>query len=63
MKKLYSLFAVGIENLKNLKYHTFQKRHWFFLLFAGNENNKMKMKMKMTKYSKKNNDIKDSQFH
>ena len=25
---------VSIENLENLKYHTFSKKHYFFLTFA-----------------------------
>ena len=30
--KLYALFVVSIENLKNLKYYTSQKNHQLFLL-------------------------------
>ena len=36
------LFVVSIENLKILKYHTFPKKHQFFLLFTVSA--KMKMK-------------------
>ena len=38
---------VSIENLEILKYHTFSKKHLFFLLFA------VSAKMKMKKYLKK----------
>ena len=30
------MFAVNIENLKELKYDTFLKKHWLFLLFTVN---------------------------
>ena len=40
------LFVVTTENLKNLKYHTSQKKHKFFQLFA------VSVKMKMKKISK-----------
>ena len=42
MKKFIALFAVSIENLENLKYHTSSKKHYFFVLFAVS----VKMKMK-----------------
>ena len=44
-----ALFAVSIENLKSLKYHTFLKEHKFFLFVVLN------IKMKMKKYLKKKN--------
>ena len=30
------MFVVNIENLKELKYDTFLKKHWLFLLFTVN---------------------------
>ena len=41
-KKSVVLFLASIENLKILKYHTFSKKHQFFLLFAVNVEMKMK---------------------
>ena len=40
------------KKLKNLKYHTFLKKHGFFLLFA------VSATMKINKYLKKNNQLK-----
>ena len=34
--------VVSIENLKNLKYDTSYKKHWFFLLFAVSATMKIK---------------------
>ena len=33
-RNYFALFGVSIENLKNLKYHTFSKKHSFFFLFV-----------------------------
>ena len=43
------LFVVSIENLKTLKYHTFLKKHFFFLLLE------VSVRMKMKKYLKRKN--------
>ena len=40
-----------IENSKTLKYHTFFKKHWAFLLFA------VSVRMEMQKYLKKKNQL------
>ena len=48
MGKSIALFVVSIENLKTLKYHTFAKKHSFFLLFAVS----LRMKMKNIKFEK-----------
>ena len=45
------LFAVSVENLKNLKYCTSQKKTQVFLLLA------VGIKMKMKKYLKKKNQL------
>ena len=47
MKNYIALFVVSIKNSKNLKYHTPQKKHQFFLLFA------VSSRMKKKKYFKK----------
>ena len=36
------LFVASIENLKNLKYHIFQKKHQFFLSFAVSQEFRLK---------------------
>ena len=51
IKKYIALFAVSIESLKNLKYHTFQKEHKFFLLYAASAG------MNMKNYLKKKNQL------
>ena len=53
MKKLYRKVQkmASTENLKFLEYHTYSKKHQFFLLFAVNG------KMKMKKYLKKRNEL------
>ena len=48
-KNYIALFVVSIENLNILKYHTFPKKHYFFLLSA------VSAKMMMKKYLKENN--------
>ena len=50
--KLTVSLAVSIEYLKTLKYHTFSKKHYFFLLFA------VSVAIKMKIYFKKKNKIK-----
>ena len=52
MKKKIVLFVVSKENLKNLKYHTYQKKHQFFLLVA------VSARIKMKKIFKKEESIK-----
>ena len=57
MAKLYSvLFVVKVQNLKNIKYHTSQKKHEFFLLFA------ISVKMKMKKCFQEKNQLKYYKF-
>ena len=56
MKNYIALFVVSIESLKNLKHHTFSKKHYFFVLFA------LSAKMKKKRYIKKNNQFKYSKF-
>ena len=51
MKNFIALFVASIENLKNLKYQTSQKKHQFFLLFA------VRVQMKMEKYLIKKNQL------
>ena len=44
MKKVFCvIFFVSIKNLKNLKYHTFSKKHYFFLLFVVSARMQMKI--------------------
>ena len=50
--KLIVSLAVSIECLKTLKYHTFSKKHYFFLLFA------VSVAIKVKIYFKKKNKIK-----
>ena len=45
-----ALFAISIENLKSLKYHTSQKKQFCLLLAVG-------IKMKVKKYLKKKNQL------
>ena len=52
IKKLYWVICGKYRNLKNLKYHTSQKKRQFFLLFA------VSARMKMKKYLKKKNQSK-----
>ena len=52
----YKKNAVSIENLKNLKYHTFWKKHQFFLLFA------VGARVKIKNYLKKNTQLRYSKF-
>ena len=42
MKKFFVLFVVGLENLKNLKYHKSYVKHKIFLLFLVSTRLKMK---------------------
>ena len=51
MKKYIALFAVSIENFKNLKYHAFSTIK-YFLLFT------VSVTMKMKKYLKMSNQLK-----
>ena len=51
MKKIYCLICDSIENLKVLKYHTFSKKHYLFLIFA------VSAKTKMKRYRKKKNQL------
>ena len=46
MKKCIALFAVYIETIKTLKYHTFLKKHKSFLLFAVSAREMMKKCLK-----------------
>ena len=52
MKKYTALFLVSIENLKNLEYHTSQKKYQFFLIFAVHVkvNNNTKKKENQFRY-------------
>ena len=52
MKNYIALVAVSIESLKNVKYHTFSKKHYVFLLFVVN------VKMMMKRCLKKKNQLK-----
>ena len=47
MKKCIALYVVSIKNLKNLKYHTSQKKHQFFILFIAS------VTLNMNKHSNK----------
>ena len=42
----------GVKDFKNLKYHIFVIKHYFFLVFV------ISVKVKMEKYLKKNNHLK-----
>ena len=56
MKKNFCVICGKYKKLKALKYHTFLKKHYFFLLFAVN------VRMKMKKYLKKNNQLRYYKF-
>ena len=56
MQNYSALFVLSIKSLKNLKHHTFSKKHYFFVLFA------LGAKMKKERYIKKNNQFKYSKF-
>ena len=44
-------FAISLNNLKNLEYHTSQEKHKFFILFE------LSAKMKMKNYLEKKNQL------
>ena len=51
-----ALFAVSIENLKTLNYHSYSKNYQFFLLFS------VTAAMKMKKCLKKKNQLRYQKF-